>query len=430
MATISDLQVRLGLNSAGFNRGLDNSNMKAKSFGTTLKGLGLQLAAFLGPIYIASRALQALGDSFSRLDKLGKTADRLGTTVQSLRGLRMQAELSGVSTEKLDKSLEIFTKRSGQAAAGTGAASKLMSEFGINAKEFINLPLEERLGAVQQLMKETGTQAEKLRIADAFFGREGLELVNALQSGDFKNATAELERLGIKTTRADVAGIERANDAISTLGTATQGLVDIFSSALAPAVAEAAEGLTALVAEINKGTRSFQDQRIVDFRDALQAKLDAKKAGKDINLNQGAAFIAGGFPGLINGLPSKTNSPLIASQNMLAGNPQTIDELKNAILTQNMILNERNSIDKPLAPKIDPEKFLGNTREIGPTSAAVAGSVAAYSAFAQIRNQENQPMQELLKEFKVVGDLTKEQLEEMADTNSYLRAIGVTDFGG
>ena len=54
-------------------------------------------------------------------DAIVKTADAIGISTDKLQELRFAADLSGVSVDKLDKALLGFSKRVGEARAGTGA---------------------------------------------------------------------------------------------------------------------------------------------------------------------------------------------------------------------------------------------------------------------------------------------------------------------
>ena len=83
--------------------------------GLLKKGLGA-----LG-VAMSARALSSFAqDAIASADALAKTSAQLGVTAERLQELRFGAERSGVATADLDKSMEQFVKRLGEAQAGTG----------------------------------------------------------------------------------------------------------------------------------------------------------------------------------------------------------------------------------------------------------------------------------------------------------------------
>ena len=55
-------------------------------------------------------------------DEIAKTADKIGFATKALQELRFAAGRAGIGQQELDKSLEQFTRRIGEAAGGTGEA--------------------------------------------------------------------------------------------------------------------------------------------------------------------------------------------------------------------------------------------------------------------------------------------------------------------
>jgi len=82
--------------------------------------------------------------SMISIDNLGKTADKLGTTTETLAGLQHAAELTGVSTETMNMALQRMTRRVAEAAVGTGEAKGALEELNIDAAQLVKLPLDNR----------------------------------------------------------------------------------------------------------------------------------------------------------------------------------------------------------------------------------------------------------------------------------------------
>ena len=101
--------------------------LKGRIDGVTKKVFSLQgafaaTAAAAGMGYFIKKSLDAA-------DAIGKTADRIGVTTDALQEYRHAAELSGIQQSTMDKGLEAFTKRLGEARAGTGALVTYLNSY-------------------------------------------------------------------------------------------------------------------------------------------------------------------------------------------------------------------------------------------------------------------------------------------------------------
>lgn len=130
-------------------------------------------------------------------DEVSKIADKLGVGTDALQEFRFAAQLTGVTTRTADLALQRFTRRSAEAAKGTGEAKDALKELGVRLKDSQgNLrPISELLGDVAEGLKNAKTQGDRLRLSFKLFDSEGAALVNTLKGGrDAFNAMAEEAR--------------------------------------------------------------------------------------------------------------------------------------------------------------------------------------------------------------------------------------------
>ena len=205
-----------------------------------LGGLALGLAA--------KRLATFTKRSIEAADALAKTADKVGVSVRALQELRFAADLAGVSQEKLDSSVERFTKRVGEAAQGTGEALKALKALGVEFEIGGKIqPTEIILRDVADAMASIESPARQAAIAAQLFGREGVALVNLLKTGSAgldEFSTLAAKSGAILETRF-ARGAEVLNDRLTVanrslavaktrIGVAfgQAGLVDTFADAL------------------------------------------------------------------------------------------------------------------------------------------------------------------------------------------------------
>lgn len=220
---------------AAFRQVQKNLSSLNKSF----LGLKANLAGLVG-----TAGFGALSKSLvDTADQLGKTSARLGVSTKELQSLRFAAEQSGVATSTFDMALQRFTRRTAEAASGTGVAKDALDELGISIKDADgNLKSnEELLKEVAAAMPEVGSQADRVRIAFKLFDSEGVKMVNMLQGGrdNLETLQKQFESAGGVISDEFVVASEKLNDRLNLLSKTMSGNL---STALSGVVAQLAEG--------------------------------------------------------------------------------------------------------------------------------------------------------------------------------------------
>ena len=217
-----------------------------KAFGglkKTLSTVGKSLAnvskkaAIMGGV--ASAAFTAITVSnLKSIDSLAKTASKIGTTTEALSALRYAAKVSGVETTTLDMAMQRFTRRTAEAAKGTGEAKGAIKALGLDAKELIQMPLDKRMLVLSDAFAKQTNKAEKLALAFKLFDSEGAALVNTLSLGskEMKALMDEAGTLGLVMSTDATKGVEKANDAFFKLTSLFKGVSLQMTAGLAPAI--------------------------------------------------------------------------------------------------------------------------------------------------------------------------------------------------
>jgi hypothetical protein len=200
MATISTLAVNLIARTSVFERKMRSSRQSVKTFRTSLGKMGKRMAMFGAAV--ASTGL-VLGRVFVKktlasLDAVSKLSRRLGVAHEELLGLQHAGELAGVSSDALNKSLEIFVRRMGEVKSGSGEAKRGLDLLGLSAKKMIELTPDKALLIIADRIKGLGTQADKAAAAYFLFGRSGQQLLNLFEQGaeGIEKAQKKAEDLG------------------------------------------------------------------------------------------------------------------------------------------------------------------------------------------------------------------------------------------
>jgi len=138
-------------------------------------GVGLGAAAFANLVRGSLQAALALED----------TAARVAFTVEQLQELRFAADQNGFSTRTLDLALQRFSRRTGEAAQGTGELFQTIQQLGIslrNADGSMRSSYEILLDYADAIQNAESDQ-ERLRLAFKAFDSEGAQLVTVMAHG-------------------------------------------------------------------------------------------------------------------------------------------------------------------------------------------------------------------------------------------------------
>ena len=248
----------------------------AKGFGSAIKGLkavaGAVLSAktaILGLVGAAGFGL-LVKRSLEATDTLGKTASKIGTTTEALGGLRYAADLAGVETRTMDMALQRFTRRTAEAAMGTGEAKGAIKELGLSAQELNRMPLDKRMIVLADAFQGVTSESDQLRLAFKLFDSEGAALVNVLsQGGDgLKVMLGEAKALGLTMSGSAAKGVEDTVDALTKMQGLFKGVTDQTVAAFAPAMEMMVERFTAFLQrsiEAKGGIESFARSLAIDL---------------------------------------------------------------------------------------------------------------------------------------------------------------------
>lgn len=246
-----------------------------KAFGSLTKVFFNLKTAILGAAGAGGIGL-LVAQSLKATDQLAKTAARIGTTTEALSRLQYAGQLTGVQVATMNMALQRFTRRTAEAARGTGEAKGALLELNVDARELIGLPLDQRMAVLADAFSKVESEADKTRLAFKLFDSEGVALVNTLKLGEdgLTELFGEAQALGaVMTTRA-ANGVERANDALFRLSTLGRGVTNLTVAGLAPAIEALADIFTNKlrggVKDSNDSFESFATTLAVDIISAVR----------------------------------------------------------------------------------------------------------------------------------------------------------------
>lgn len=255
MALLGEVSVNVTAQTQKFERGMKKSRTTLTRFQQTAttaktKILGLKTAmAGVG----AAIGIGAMVRGFTRIaeeiDEVTKVANRLGVDLNQLRGLQFAAEQTGASADTLRMGFQRMTRRIAQAAGGKGEAVEALEKLSLSAEKLNRLAPDQQFFKIAEALKAVGDRGDQIAIVQKLFDSEGVALLNTLDQGaaGLQTLIDQYTKMAGVITSDEAKKVEEFNDKLNelkkTLGGFAQGLViDI-----APAAAEAIEGLRILL---------------------------------------------------------------------------------------------------------------------------------------------------------------------------------------
>jgi len=243
---------------------LDKTSGALKKIGSGLRLLTkplLNMKTALVGVLGAGGITLLVRQSLLATDALSKTASKIGTTTEALSALQFAGKLTGVEVNTMNMALQRFSRRASEAAQGTGEAKGAIRELGIDARDLVKLPLDERMLVLADAFQGVKSESDKLRIAFKLFDSEGAALVNTLSQGRGGLAAmlGEAKALGVVMSAEAAQGVEDANEEFLKLNSIFKGILDQTTAALAPALKFIVESISKSLVKFGEAQGGFAE---------------------------------------------------------------------------------------------------------------------------------------------------------------------------
>ena len=315
--------------------------------GRNAASVGRQVRSILGPVAILGGAASVGGvvslvKGFSSgADEIGKFSRQVGLSTSAYQKYQFIADRAGVSQSIFNSSMVAFSKRLGEARAGTGGLFTILNKISPAFLQQVTAAKsnEEALSLMLNALDKIEDPATRSALAAGAFSRSGVAMTRVAEQGadGIEALKKTFEELGIEISEKAIADAEKFQDKMTNLGGAFSGLKNIIGAQLLPTFVPLIEQMTAFVVanrnvigtKISEFVKSFAGAIAkVDFTAILDGVLSlANMLGRAINFVGGIenAFIA--FVAIMNG-------PLIVSIVSLLGSlGKLLFFLKGPLLT-------------------------------------------------------------------------------------------------
>lgn len=259
----------------GFSKGLSKT-FQQNTFSDDFKKMGDVSGRVLAGVGVAAAGAAAgiaalVVSTSDSADKFAKEARTLGMSAESLQGLTYAAQMSGVESDALNKSLEKMSVGMGQARLGEGSMYTSLKK--LNPQLLTQLrgtrDNNEAFLLAADAINHTDNAQQRAALSMAVFGKAGVGMVKMTSEGSkgISALTDEARRFGLISNSA-AGDSENFQDNLTRFQYIIQGLKNKAFNALIPKVTELSTKLEALFFDSANGTS------IIDQLSAEIAKIN------------------------------------------------------------------------------------------------------------------------------------------------------------
>lgn len=243
--TVGNINVILSASTARFQRGMKRASAAVGKFSKSAVRVGFRLAKMGAAFAAAGVAIAAYytAKAFKSIDATAKLARSIGIATEKLAGLRLAAQLSGVSSEAFDKSIKQLVRRVGELNFKTGEAEYALTRLGLDGAKLAEMSPDEAIRAIAERLAGVKLASERAALAYTLFGRAGIDLVNLLSmtGAQMDEVQQQAVKLGLAFSNIDAAKVEAANDALTRVKSVFEGIWNAVAINLAPLITDVSD---------------------------------------------------------------------------------------------------------------------------------------------------------------------------------------------
>ena len=289
----------------------DNTSAAFRSAQNSIGGLGMAarsvapLLGAIGGVAVLRGITRYTAETLKAADETIKMSRAAGLSAKTMQEMAHAANISGISTDALQKGLTRFNKMIGETKAGTGTMITLLRKMpdvlvdvertaagAAGGMKTVSVSLHDALVQAENsdqaldLMLTALTnmtdESKVAALAGAAFGRTmGPQMANLIMDGEkgIAELRAEAHRLGVVLDDSLLEGAEAANDAMDRMGKSVDSLGRQLVLSFAPAITATADAMRASIMAFRDGRAEMektgkQIQRLSDDADLLEQSLD------------------------------------------------------------------------------------------------------------------------------------------------------------
>lgn len=251
---VFDLQAKIGLDTSGYERGLNSARKKTATFAK----VGIA-AITAGTAMVARGFVKATKATADYGDKVDKMSQKIGISAEAYQKWDYVMRRAGGNVDSLKMGMKTLSK---QAESNSDAFQKL----GMSQEQVQNSSQEQLFTDTVKALSKMEAGTERTALATQLLGRAGADLGPLLNQGSkaIEEQMDIAEKYGMVMPDAAVKASAAFKDSLTTLQMTFQGLRNRLMGEFLPSITEVTDGLAKVFAGDMSGTKDIE-KGINDF---------------------------------------------------------------------------------------------------------------------------------------------------------------------
>jgi hypothetical protein len=241
-AVVGALRVVLGMDTASYEDGAKKAAKATTGMADAITAVfaGTTLSNIVERLFdrITHAFKEGIIHSIEFADQMGKTAQKVGVSVEQLSGLKVAADLSDVSMETLTTALGKLSKSMVDASKNGGEVRDQFEKLGVNTSNLAKTNVVDVLAQIADKFETTKDGAVKVNAVLALMGKGAKDLIPLLNEGggSLKEFAKVAQNMGLVIDKVQADQSQKFNDNLKLLKLAGEGLANMVTAALLPAL--------------------------------------------------------------------------------------------------------------------------------------------------------------------------------------------------
>ncbi len=196
--------------------------------------------------FLKEETIDYVKESYKNIEANDRLAVKLGVTTEFIAALKVQGDEFGISAEQMGHAVLHLDRSLGAITDSSSPAAKALKELGLDFQDVLNMKPEEQYKVIAERFGTLTSQTERVHVATALYGREGIQMVGILRQGaaGFEEAEHAAKKYGLALNEADTSKVVQANKAWREVHLVIEGLANTIAVKLAPYMVGIAEAFT------------------------------------------------------------------------------------------------------------------------------------------------------------------------------------------
>lgn len=225
---MSDVNVKVSADTSEASTGLAKLQNAVHSFQHEATHSFKEIGGMMLGAFALEKVIEFFKGVAEEMDRVEKLSMRFGESAESIQRIGVAAKLAGGDIETVAKAMMKANANGLGAVGGSKELAEAFATLGIDAKEFVDMPMEEKLMKLAEGYEEGESQALKMDAVMKILGKSGAELIPLLAEGPeslkkiFKETSVAsdetVSRLAKALDAVEYAWMQVKSGAASTLG--------------------------------------------------------------------------------------------------------------------------------------------------------------------------------------------------------------------